>query len=1098
MKYSLLLILFLKLSIASFAQENGPTNSGDLIQQCTVLYDSGEYKKALSILDQINRSDTNYVKAIYLKAINCEADSQYNRAIKYCEEGLLYGDQGEWEPDLYNTMGNTYRDMGDPEKAMTTFDFAISKYPSYSLLYFNKGIVLQTLKRFEEAEQQFQKTLLITPYMYSAHFQLGLTALREGKVIPAFLSFIGYLLMNPEGKYWSRSITLLNEISKATDDIAEYKNKRTAAQSASYQEVEDIVFSKIALDKGYKPIIKLDDAISRQIQAVFEKLDFNPSDHDFWMQYYLPYYKQVFNDGSFEVFINYIFSKANVESIHEFNKKRKKDIDAFTTKAAEYFNLLRSTRELVFNKRKDLKDLYFHEDGKLIGKGTVSSDGKLLIGPWTSYFFGGNIKGTGNFNEIGEREGEWRYYFFSGKLKSIERYKKGKLEGKQERYYDNGNLSSIEYYSNNELEGLDTEYSYGGYIKSTTNYKAGKKNGEEKIYHSNGVLKTLNHYVDDKLNGECPEYYNSGKLKEINLYVNDKQDGNYKSYFENGGKLSEGFFKNEHADGEWNYYYENGKQKEKRQYVNNQQEGPNSEYYENGQISVTGSYRKGKINGEETHFDTDGKLWSKFMYDNGILKSVSYFDKAGKQLAHYEMQDNKLDIIAYSPEGIKKSHFSYDKKNDMTGPDTSFYPSGKIDEINIYDNGQPNGLSTSYHLNGNKKSEVNMTDGTEDGLFTNYYTNGKIQSKGWIVGGQPEGEWVYFDQAGNISSKSFFLNGDLNGYRQEFYPDGKLSTEQQYFRGWLKKLTQFDSTGKILIIDSFPKASGKYALVYPNGHKMLEVNYINGDYDGAYKIYFFDGSLENEFYYKKGLLDSTYKSFWYGGTIRSEGKYSFGKKTGTWKTYFEDGKIYTSIDYVNDKMNGKKIYYYENGNKEIEFLCKDDLLDGQATKYDEEGNLEYQEIFDENFPTAYTYLGKDGKLLPLITLDPIKATMQSYFANGKPARLCSYSDGEKNGVDLFYHMNGQLRSRDTSYYGVNNGVNLEYYPNGTLKSEYAYKDDILFGVSKEYYSSGLIKKEMSFYNGMSHGPTKYFDEKGKLIKTIWYYYDKLLSVKNEK
>jgi hypothetical protein len=35
-----------------------------------------------------------------------------------------------------------------------------------------------------------------------------------GKMVPAFLSFVGYLLINPDGKYGTRCINILNAISR--------------------------------------------------------------------------------------------------------------------------------------------------------------------------------------------------------------------------------------------------------------------------------------------------------------------------------------------------------------------------------------------------------------------------------------------------------------------------------------------------------------------------------------------------------------------------------------------------------------------------------------------------------------------------------------------------------------------------------------------------------------------------------------------------------------------------------------------------------------------------------------------------------------------
>src|SRR5205807_636198 len=105
--------------------------------------------------NKVSRSDTNYVWSLYEKAMTCEADSQYKQAIKYCEEALSLHEQRDYLPDLYNVYGNTLHDDGQPEKALTVFDAAIAKYPSYSLLYFNKGIVQLTSKRYAEAEALF-------------------------------------------------------------------------------------------------------------------------------------------------------------------------------------------------------------------------------------------------------------------------------------------------------------------------------------------------------------------------------------------------------------------------------------------------------------------------------------------------------------------------------------------------------------------------------------------------------------------------------------------------------------------------------------------------------------------------------------------------------------------------------------------------------------------------------------------------------------------------------------------------------------------------------------------------------------------------------
>ncbi|WP_184549471.1 tetratricopeptide repeat protein [Mucilaginibacter sp. FT3.2] len=1095
MKYYLLFFFLLTFSKISSAQKIERINSGEIIKQSITFYDSSKYKDALTVLNKVSRSDTNYVWSVYEKAVNCEADSQFTNAIKYCREGLALTKQREYEPELYNTYGNTLSDLGQPDKAVQVFDQAIAKYPAYSLLYFNKGVALLALKRPAEAEAMFQKTLLINPYMYSAHFQLGYAALQQGKLIPSFLSIIGYLLVNPEGKYWSRSIGILDKIAKGTDEVLEFKKNKTGPADETYQEVEDILLSKIALDKSYKSLVSIDDPICRQIQALFEKLEYQKGNNDFWIQYYLPYYKQIFNQGKLEPFIFHIFSNVNLPVVKEYKKNNKKDLDKFVNQAGDYFNLIRATRELNFSKRDTIKEKYFFDDGSLIGKGTVLADGKTVTGPWVSYFAAGNKKAAGSYDAAGKRTGIWTYYFYLGGLKAKENYAVEKLTGTQEYYYENGNLSSRENYVNGNSEGLSTTYSYGGNVKSTANYRQGKKDGVERLFYSNGSLKAINNYVADALTGTATEYFKSGKVKNTGQYLAGKQQGPYKSYYETSRISSEGQFIKDNAEGEWKFYYESGKLKEKRNYLNNNEEDIHQEYYENGQLSSAFVAKKGKTNGEVLNYYKDGKVFSKAMYDNGIIKSIIYTDKAGKSTYQADSKNGLTHLFGYTEDGYKKSHGNLNAKGDLDGADTLFYPSGKINQINEYKNGDLNGPSVTYYLNGKKKSEVAMADGKANGYSKTFHVNGTAESEGWMQADEHQGEWVVYDEKGRLNTRSYYLDDDLDGFKETYSPNGKKNLEEKYHLGWLEKVTEYDTTEKVMLADTFPKATGKYKLIYPDGKTMTEGTYSKGEFEGAYKTYYFDGSVESSYYYKQGLLDSTYVSYYYGGKKNTEGRFEHGNKVGIWKLYTEEGKLSSTINYINDLLNGERTYFFETGVKDYIGTYKDDILNGDTKKYDPDGTLAYQIKFEDSYATSYTYQAADGKLTPPANIAVVNGSLKAYFPNGKPSRVCSYSDGLKNGHDIIYYSNGQIRSEDSPVYGLANGLSNEFYPNGKLKSAYNYIEDVAEGICKEYYPTGTIQKEIALDNGLNHGPTKYFDGGGKLTKTMWYYYGKLISVK---
>ncbi|PWT70734.1 MAG: hypothetical protein C5B59_20235 [Bacteroidetes bacterium] len=1097
MKYwSLLVTVFITSSVA-LAQKSQLINSRELIEHGTQLHDSGEYKKAIAIYDQIDRNDTNYAWSVYEKALSCSADSQYNEAIKYCEEGLSLHSDNDHEAELYNQYGSVLNAVGQSEKSLTIFDSAIVKYPSFSLLYFNKGITYVTMDRYKEAEELFKQTLIINPYMYSAHFYLGISALHQGKIVQAYLSFIGYLLITPEGKYSSKAIKLLDEIANAKDEILEYKNKRTEAPDDNYGLVEEVVLAKIALEKEYKPLLSLDDAIPRQIQVIFEKLERKDEDNDFWSQYYLPFYKKVFNENRFEFFVNWIFENVKIKPIQDFNRKNKKEMEAFVNEVSAYFNLIRSTRQLKFSKRQGETNRYLFDQGKLLGKGKVSVDGKFLTGPWTFYFPEGNLSATGQFTNDGKRDGFWTYYYHDGALKASENYKNGKLDGEAIKYYKNGLQSSHQFFVQDQNEGNYTSYYQNGAPYMSVNYKNGKAEGEKKEFYNNGSISRISHFAGSRLEGPSILYYKNGSIKEKSNYQKDALEGSYQSLNENGTVAAEGSFVKGKGEGEWKYYYESGKLKSKCVYKGDKREGNFEEFYETGELKAIYPYEKGTLNGECIYYDKDQRIFGKLVYARDVLQSAGYFDKLGKQIGFARRNNDLISLDAYNAEGYKTSHLNYDAKGNLTGLCTYYYPSGKISQTEEYRDGKINGSSISYYRNGQKKSEVTMVDGKEDGYYTGYFLNGQKQSEGWYRNAEAEGHWISYDELGNVTTKTYYIDGEIGGYKEEFSPNGKKTFEGHYSNGWLESLTQYDTSGQILVVNRFPRGSGKYTLLYPNGNRMVESHFVYGDFDGAYTSYYFDGTIESVQFFRSGLQDSIYHSYSYGGKTNTIGHFDKGKKTGEWKYFDEDGNLSNQAVYNFDMIDGLSTYYFENGKKDIEIHYKDDHRHGSTVRLDPDGSVAYAVRYDEDVPKAYNYQDTKGNFVPEILIPSDSCQFKTYFPNGKMARQCTYVDDKLSGLDILYYPNGQVRYRDSTVFGIDEGPRMEYFPNGKIRKDYFYLHDNNHGICREFSENGIIQKEFAYWNGALHGTTKYFKTNGQLKQTRHYYYGKLLFVKNE-
>ncbi|HSU28719.1 MAG TPA: tetratricopeptide repeat protein, partial [Chitinophagaceae bacterium] len=518
MKYLISFCLLFRVFISP-AQENNPLlNSGEIIAKGVSLNDENKFKEAIELYKKVNRGDTNYFKALYEIAYSQYADSQFVACLQNCEKGL--SEPNDHWPYLYSMYGNLLDDLGKPERALAIYDSAIALYPSFSELYLNKGTTLIRLKKFAEAEAVLKQNILINPYMSSAHFKLGLAALNQGKIVESFLCFVNYLLLAPQGRFQQNCISMLNAITNSTDEVREFQQKRSTEPIEDFALAERIVLSKIALDKNYKPLIKLDDPISRQIQVLFEKISYNENEPDFWMQCYVPHFKHFFSSGQFEAFTNRLFSGLNVEVVQDYVKKHKKELAAIVDEASAYYEKLRSTRELNFNAREKKSDWYHFDEGGLYGRGYFNSAGDVPVGDWEYYYTPGNIRTKGKFDEKGEKDGEWTYYHFNGLVRGKQRFNHGTQDGKEVFYFDNGLISSEGQFQNGLQTGQANVYFRTGQLNSTAHTIDGKLDGERVIYYNNGNKQALENYKADSLDGQSMNWYNTGPLQSKSLFSN--------------------------------------------------------------------------------------------------------------------------------------------------------------------------------------------------------------------------------------------------------------------------------------------------------------------------------------------------------------------------------------------------------------------------------------------------------------------------------------------------------------------------------------------------------------------------------------------------
>ncbi|TAD86069.1 MAG: hypothetical protein EAY75_09645 [Bacteroidetes bacterium] len=1092
---SLAILLVSTVWQSAFGQESNPLiNSGELLKKGSSLHDEGKYKEAIALYKQINRSDTNYADALYELSLSYYADSQHSAALDHAKLGLALFPE---KTTLYSlSAANALDDLKRPDEALAMYDAALSKDPHASQILFNKGITLFNLGRRPEAKATLQKSVLVNPYYSSSHYFIGKMYLEEGNLVAAMLAYKTYLLTAPSGKYVSKVVTDLVNISKVSDEVQQYaKNRKKGPDNFDF--LQQILLSKIALEKQYALKADLEDNIVRQIQVVDEKLEYKKSDTGFAMQYYVPLFSKLFQEGDFEAMVFTLFSGLKIDKVTTWNKKNKKKLDVFVAKTVEYLNEIKATQELNLAARKTVTNRYLYENGSLVGKGvfTRQDNNTILSGPWEFYYNNGALRSKGVLGTEEKKQGLWQYYYANGQIKEKITFKDDNRDGFSEGWFEDG----VKWYTNNHkaglAEGLQTVYFFNGLLRSETVYANDEVNGTEKLYNSKGYLETLNQYVAGKQNGLQTTYFSSGAKQTELAYKDGKASGPLKVFYANGQLKSDCNYVDDKKQGLWTSYYENGVVKEKTTYLDNEITGEFTEYFESGKLSRRGTYAKKEIDGKLEVFDEDGKLASSFVYDRGKLREVNFYDKTGAIINSTTTRNGAANIVFYSPEGIKQSEGFFNKEGSREGRFTDYYTNGKIKSVSENKKGVLEGTFRSYFLTGALSYEERYENDEEHGYYKGYFSNGKMQAEGWRQEGEKQQTFIFYNVLGDTTAKEYFLNGELDGYSQYLRPNKTLEYEYKYTTGWLQSISQFDSVGKLLHTSTLKSGNGKLIYKHYNNNTRVEANYEHYMLNGIYKAYFFDGSPHYIRYYKNDEPDSLYKEYTYGGKLKTEGRYKNGEKIGEWKHYSKDGSLFETEFYKDGKLEGTDKFFNKDGTLDLEVTYKNGQTDGHCKYYGEKNQLAVVLNYEKGFLKSYTYENAAGKLVPPIPLKNGTGTAIGYYANGTKSAELAFLESTAHGIRKMYFSNGKVYEDGNRELGLDNGELKTYYPNGNLRQQQTLVLGNLQGIRKFYYPSGKLERTEHYYDDDLHGATQFFDEQEKLIKTHHYYYGILTSIK---
>ena len=169
------------------------------------------------------------------------------------------------------------------------------------------------------------------------------------------------------------------------------------------------------------------------------------------------------------------------------------------------------------------------------------------------------------------------------------------------------------------------------------------------------------------------------------------------------------------------------------------------ELYDNGLKAFEGTYKDGFRHGDWTYNTEVGNSKYNVTYTVGNYNLVVFTDSLGTNYTGTPVIDEPEQDGTYLGQGRKGEY------------DFSIYPIVHV----TFKDGKPDGLTTHWYKNGQKKIEETYNDGKNEGKYTSWYENGQKKKEETYKDGQRDGAWTQWRANGQKEYEGTYKDGEL-------------------------------------------------------------------------------------------------------------------------------------------------------------------------------------------------------------------------------------------------------------------------------------------------------------------------------------------------
>ena len=1072
MKYALLLLpCAMLVTLCAYSQRIPLVDSQEAIKKAAVLQDSGKYDLAIKELLSVPARDTNYVASLAVLAVVYRYNKQYDEAIAAADRVLKT--RSAFASSMISAKAAAYDGKKEYDKAMDVLQAGLKEFPFDIQIRFLIATTYHNTHRYPEAVKAYYDVLEIYPYSAVTHLNLGRLAVWVGNKTHAMLSMGMYLSLKENDNAELRYVEGL--AGNGIEDEGEGALAKPLPNA--FERLDQILQSKIAMDKKFKTEVDIDAATVKQFEMLFQQLNTASTDvDDPWLKFYGPIYATIRDQKMITPFINHILTSSPIESVKKWNAKNDKTRQQFFKLLRE--QLLRDRHKIKIPASLGLSATSVAQYGD---DNRVYAIGPLVNGQqqdnWIYFYSKGQRSAEGKYNN-GKKVGLWKYYHEDGTRNTFEDEDTGKITG----FYPD-NTKSVEYIQkDSKVEGEIVFYYPCGSVSEKRTHKDGKRWGKGQLFYQNGTVKSDFEYADGKLTNAWIDYDVYGKVKSKVPYKDGLVEGAKESYWPDGKIKEREMYVADEATGLSEGFYENGKPQYKGMNSKNLSKGEWLYYDRLGNLSERRWYNDEGKQDKETVYYSEGKMSARYSYAKGMIVKGEYFNPSGKEIWSGGSADGNFDAKHFYETGELLREGKY-KAGRRDGKWTQYNRDGTMSAIYHYADGEVHGEQTDFYKNGKKKIVSTYVNGVRDGYVQEFYYNGQVSREGWLVDGEQQQQWVDYFEDGSISNDYFYLNNHAVDSAYIYSVEGDVVSRNFYKDDKLVAENNFDPTQRTFFCDE--KSNGEQKLKFPNGNQQVNYSIKCGQLDGTLERFYPDGKTYYKYAYVNGQLSGQYNAFEEDGTPRAIGAYYNGNRTGMWHYWNEAGKPDQVVKYVGGLVDSTLVNYYEHGAVYNTAPYIGDERNGVVQYLAPNGQPVVEKKYRDDDIIAYRMTGKNGQFGDWMPVSQ-KMSIVAYYTGGQKAYEEEYVGGIVSGMKRIYFPDGKPCKEYNYVDGEEDGAFADYYPNGKVcikgQNRFGERD----GVMEVFLENGMPLKTITYRLGRKSGPTTLFT-KGVKSKEVVYH-----------